>query len=178
VNVRLYVAVREQVHDLNVSAKAALGAVISHCPQDGDRAAVSVATVATDIGAHWVTAREALERCHSAGYLSVQKAGHNSAPTVWKVEAAKISRAKSTRGMTAKITNSARENFAGPWLKDGLKEGSDVARSPSRASSAAVEKAPPVVAPAPPQGDERAPAGIPPELAALMRTALKRGPDV
>ena len=129
--------------DLSISAKAALVAIIRHCPQGADQAAVSVTTVAHDINAVWETARTALRQCVKAGYLAVDKPANSHAPTVWHVLTSNSLTSKTPPSLTSKTRVSAPQNLGGPGLKDGLKERGAPPARPNGRAGPPVEKPPP-----------------------------------
>jgi hypothetical protein len=140
VNIKLYVWVRDNVHDLSPPAKYALREVASHVAQDQETTAISVATIARGMSTHWATARRALREATAAGYLAVDKSASNTTATVWRVLTAQPARAQPARSGPARFANCARADRAPIGLKDGSKEGGGAARARHPTSGAAVEK--------------------------------------
>ncbi len=140
-NIALYVAARNGIRagDLKPTAKAAVLAVISHCPQGREVAPVSIETMAGDLAVHWTTAQRALDEARKAGFLVVEKRARNSQATVWKVATSQFATSQSARADPSQIANRARANCEGPGEKKEKRRGG-AARSPSRASAAPVEK--------------------------------------
>lgn len=139
-NIRADKWVRENVHGLGITPKAALRDVISHMRQNEGTVAVSVAAVAADLDAGWETARGALHECVKAGYLAVEKPGNSHAPTVWRVLPSEIPTSEIPRSLTSDTQDSDLRNSEGPRIKD--REEIERAAAPARhpASAAACGK--------------------------------------
>lgn len=139
-NIRADKWVRENVHGLGITPKAALRDVISHMRQNEGTVAVSVAAVAADLDAGWETARGALRECVKAGYLAVEKSGNSHGPTVWRVLPSEIPTSEIPRSLTSDTQDSARGNSGGPRIKDREELKAPPPASPNGRARPPVEK--------------------------------------
>ena len=142
-NIALYMAVRDNAHDLSHMATSAVLAICARCPRNKDRVAVSIVTIAGDLRCHWDTAARALRDATRAGYLAVDKPANKWVPMAYQVLVAVSPRTQNPRTLVAVSTNTAHAQTANiKGLKDWRKEG---APSPARrkaASNGAVDKHP------------------------------------